>query len=300
MKVYTLIFMFNKLLENVKKENPSSLRYIIMAYRNVICKIKEHGLNSNITKTDIKNLDITDNMKKKLCNIFDNKISSKDLQSIKKMKLKEELINITGIGKNKTEELIKLGLKSVNQLKLKKWQSFLNSDTLILLKYKPLKRIPYIEIKKIENILSIKGAKIVGGFLRKKSYSKDIDVMLVSSKKDILDDYVKYLKTKFSDVIIYLKGNDKMSLLIKSGGIYLKLDIFRSLPKYQYAMLLYSTGSKLFNIRMRGIAKQKGYLLNQFGLFKLPFKKGDKPLNVKSEKDIFKKLNLPYVRPENR
>ena len=272
-----------------------------MAYNNVTYKIKEmHELNDHITKKDIPLLDITVNMKEKLIALLSKKISKKDTQMIKENKLRQELINVAGIGKTKALELIKLGLTDVKQLTQKKWAPYLNTDTLVLLKYKPLLNIPNLFIKKIEKELTgFKGATVVGGFLRKKPFSKDIDVMIVSNT-DILNSYVEYLKTKFKDVVVYSKGSDKMSLVIAPSRKYYKVDIFRSRVSQQYAMLLYSTGSKRFNIKMRGIAKRKGYLLNQMGLFKLPCKKGDNPIPVRSEKNISKILDMPYVKPEHR
>ena len=60
-------------------------------------------------------------------------------------------------------------------------------------------------------------------------------------------------------------------------------------------MLLYSTGSKQFNINLRTKAKKLGYKLNQEGLFK-----NNKKINVRGEKGIFKKLKVPYLPPEKR
>ena len=142
--------------------------------------------------------------------------------------------------------------------------------------------------------------KLVGGFLRKKPFSKDIDVMIISDS-DIIDDYIKYLENTFSYVKVYIKGSDKASVIIYTPKEqYLKMDIFVSPKKYQYAMLLYATGSKQFNIRMRGIAKRMGYVLNQYGLYKLPIKTTSTPLPVNSEKDFFKILEMPYISPHNR
>jgi DNA polymerase/3'-5' exonuclease PolX len=51
---------------------------------------------------------------------------------------------------------------------------------------------------------------------------------------------------------------------------------------------------------MRGIAKRKGYILNQYGLFKMPVNDSSTPVKVKSEKDFFKILEMPYVIPKDR
>jgi DNA polymerase/3'-5' exonuclease PolX len=62
-----------------------------------------------------------------------------------------------------------------------------------------------------------------------------------------------------------------------------------------YALLFY-TGSKKFNIIMRGIAKKKGYLLNEHSLYDINMK----PYSAKSEKDIFDKLGMNYHEPSER
>ena len=46
---------------------------------------------------------------------------------------------------------------------------------------------------------------------------------------------------------------------------------------------------------MRGIAKKKGYKLNEWGLYK-----NNKSISIKNEKDIFKLLEMDYVPPQDR
>ena len=59
--------------------------------------------------------------------------------------------------------------------------------------------------------------------------------------------------------------------------------------------ILYTTGSKMFNIRMRAIAKHQGYVLNQNGLFRDTVQ-----IPTKKEQDIFKILKMEWIKPENR
>ena len=55
------------------------------------------------------------------------------------------------------------------------------------------------------------------------------------------------------------------------------------------------TGSKLFNINLRKKAKLLGYKLNEYGLYK-----NNNKIKINSEKDIFEKLGLNYIKPKNR
>ena len=61
--------------------------------------------------------------------------------------------------------------------------------------------------------------------------------------------------------------------------------------------LTYYTGSYEFNRKMRQIAKRRGYKLNEYGLFKI---EDNTRIIVKSERDLFKKVGLKWIDPENR
>lgn len=301
-----LLYLLNKHLKASIVKFPQSSKYIIQAYNNVSKRLQNsYKISQKITRNDIDVLDITKHMKEKLIFLLTQKIPSNEIKKIKEKQLINELTNISGIGKIKAINLIKMGLTKKSDLNKKKYFNQLNDDTKLIMKYKPLKCIPYNNIKQIEKKLTgFPNTQIVGGYRRKKPFSKDIDVMLVSNNVKDIDKYLEYLKTKFKEIHVYSQGNDKASLILQvnlNSGInlnkYYKIDIFRSPIKYRYAMLLYSTGSKEFNIRMRNIASKMGYLLNQNGLYK---KGSNTPLVIKSEHDFFKKLKMKYIEPENR
>ena len=67
-----------------------------------------------------------------------------------------------------------------------------------------------------------------------------------------------------------------------------------------YCALLYFTGSGNFNRKMRNVAIQMNYKLNEYGLYKI--NKGGKyeRLLVESEKDVFDYLNMEYLPPQLR
>jgi DNA polymerase/3'-5' exonuclease PolX len=300
MKVFQLIFLLDLQLKEARDASLTTIRFIAQAHANVVSIIKNsYDEQSTISKSDIDNLLITTHMKTKLKSLISQKINKINEKKIKQQQLKSSLIEIAGIGQTKADELIKNGLKSMGELQQKKWQDQLTDGTKLLMKYKPLRKIPRAYIQKIESrLIGFKhSTKLVGSYLRHKPYSRDIDIMIVSDKKKILDEYVKYLTdvANFKSIHIYAQGVDKMSLLVKFKNTYLKIDVFVSTVDQQYAMLLYSTGSKEFNIKMRSIAKKQGYLLNQRGL-----SKSNVIIPVKSEKDIFKKLHMDYVPAQNR
>jgi len=59
--------------------------------------------------------------------------------------------------------------------------------------------------------------------------------------------------------------------------------------------LLYFTGSKNYNIKIRRIAIKQGYKLSEYGLYK-----NNKQIAGKSEKEVCKKLGIKWIPPEQR
>ena len=78
-----------------------------------------------------------------------------------------------------------------------------------------------------------------------------------------------------------------------------RIDILLTNKKHYYFTLLYFTGSYNHNIVMRKIALKKGMSLSEYGFTDL---KTNKLLDydVNSEEDIFKIIDMDYVKPENR
>ncbi len=155
--------------------------------------------------------------------------------------------------------------------------------------------------------------ELCGSYRREKLTSNDIDILISkkgtsfeSKTQNHLERFVNKLKNP-------MKHNDNKPLLIDSmtdkkiktkymGFSKLldnpprRIDIrFINYDSYPSA-LLYFTGSKDLNTKMRNIAKSKGYKLSEYGLFD----KDGKPFKVTSERDIFHKLDMEYISPQLR
>ncbi len=287
-------------------------RYRSMAYKKVHDIIKDqYDENDIVTIKKIDKLDISDNMKNKIKFYLKNPSKIPSSQILEKHILLHNLIKIKGIGSTKAKELIKMGIKNTNQLKLKKYNDLLSNQTKIFIKLKPETKIPNKFIKSLEPIivnLLKEEMIIVGSYRRKTKFSKDIDVMIVSDDTahnvvygTVLEKLLIELKKKLGkkNVYEYIIGEDKISVIIKFSNKYYKIDFFKSEKKNKWAMLLYSTGSQSFNIRMRSIAKKKGFLLNQNGLYD---RKTLKLLSgkVAGERFFFDKLDMKYINPIDR
>jgi DNA polymerase (family 10) len=150
-------------------------------------------------------------------------------------------------------------------------------------------------------------AEIAGSLRRRKETIGDVDIVCscTDGKKcsDITAAFVK-----FPQVNKILGEGETKASIVTAGGLQVDL---RVVPVDNFgAALLYFTGSKDHNVRIRGLALDKGMTLNEWGLYKLDaYEKADKetgkppkikPLASKSEGEIYKKLGMDFIEPEIR
>ena len=238
----------------------------------------------------------------------------------------EELTKIHGIGHTKAYELItKYNIKSIEQLKKAYNDGIIELNNVILtgLKYHGVyqEKIPRDEVEKINEYLNNKAKEInkdlnitiCGSFRRLKPTSNDIDVLIthpkiktklqIQNQNNYLIEFVKKLKEdKFilDDKDYEIKYMGYCQLKVGKHLYHIRRIDMRYIPFDSYhSANLYFTGSGNFNKRMRTLAEQLGYLLNEYGLYKLD---GNKKIRIKitSEKDIFDKLGMEYLPPEKR
>ncbi len=145
-----------------------------------------------------------------------------------------------------------------------------------------LKKVP--EVKRIE---------VAGSLRRCCETIRDIDILVESPKpENVMDAFTQlpYVQR------ILAHGTTKSSVLTREN-IQVDLRVVESICFG--AALLYFTGSKNFNIKLRQLAQKKHMKISEYGIFSVKGKK-EKRLSSKMETDILKKLGLPYVPPELR
>lgn len=230
----------------------------------------------------------------------------------------EELEKIHGIGYVKAKELYeKYNICSIDELKAKADQLDLPDNILLGIKYHGIvtDAIPRKEITKAYGVLlnialeidpEIK-ITICGSYRREKSFSGDIDVIVVHpdvTKKNIGDSDIFTLLIQYLEKIKFIvdsltSDNVKtkyMGYCKLSNDIIARIDI-RFVPyESYYPAVLYFTGSKDFNKKMRQHALSMDYKLSEYGLFD----ENGKEFEITSEKDIFDILGFEYVEPKER
>lgn len=226
-----------------------------------------------------------------------------------KFSLKRKLSNLYGVGPVKIKDL----MEKVNSFEeLKEKLELLNDKQKIGLKYYDdmIQRIPMYEGKKHYDIINKTFNKtykdiefeLVGSYRRQNSDMGDIDV-LIKNRPDLeLKNLITELKSSGYIIETLANGKNKFMGLCKLSPELpaRRIDILIADPSYYYYALLYFTGSYQFNIYMRRIALQKDISLSEYGFKDKNGKIIDTTDKIKSEKDIFEYLEVPYVLPENR
>jgi len=93
---------------------------------------------------------------------------------------------------------------------------------------------------------------------------------------------------------VLAKGDTKSSVLMRQG---LQVDL-RVIPLEAWgAAMIYFTGSKAHNIRIREMAVRKGLKLNEYGLYRA---KTGRLIVAKTEEEVYAKLGLPLIPPTLR
>ncbi len=101
------------------------------------------------------------------------------------------------------------------------------------------------------------------------------------------------------DVDILVEDADKAG---KRHRVYVlgePVDVVYTAPESWGPALCYLTGSKDENIRLRSIAKRKGLLLSQYGLFRVTPKR-KRRVDDNTEEGVYAALGLDYVEPDER
>tara|TARA_X000000368_G_scaffold419090_2_gene422353 strand:+ start:11619 stop:13958 length:2340 start_codon:yes stop_codon:yes gene_type:complete len=244
---------------------------------------------------------------------FEDFIKTGTLKDIEKEKNNpiNILTDVYGIGPAKAKELIEQGIKTIEDLKKNKDQ--LNDKQLIGLKYYDaiLERIPRSEIEEYQKIFTdvFESSKtqpnatfeIVGSFRRGAKTSGDIDIII--NDQPTFDKFIKELVEKKIVIEMLTDGKTKkLTIAQLPGKTPRRIDFLYSPPDEYAFAVLYFTGSKDFNVAMRGRATKIGYTLNEHGISTFTGKtKGDKiAVKFPTEKSIFDFLSLEYKSPEER
>ena len=130
-----------------------------------------------------------------------------------------------------------------------------------------------------------------GSLRRMRETIGDVDILAAATDSAPLMEALVALPL-VAEVIAH--GSTKTSIRT-TGGMQVDLRVVR--PEVWGAALLYFTGSKAHNIRVREIAVRKGLKLSEYGLFRV---EDDSLVVSETEQEVYEQLGLPWIPPTLR
>ncbi len=142
---------------------------------------------------------------------------------------------------------------------------------------------------------AVSQAELGGSMRRWRETVADVDI--VAATRDpaaAMDHFVAWPQV----AKVEARGDTKCTVRFGNG---LQVDL-RAVPPEDFATALHHfTGSKEHHVKLRGLARDQGYTLSEWGLERIAkgAKTGDK-VAIASEAELYRKLGLPLIPPELR
>ncbi len=239
-------------------------------------------------------------------------LSAADEERVRVLKL---FRTIYGVGPATAEKWYVLGWRDLNDV-WANYDSLHNAQQLGLTYYTDLQqRIPRAEITHFEQLLKRLFPDITiliaGSYRRGLATSGDADIIVQTKPGLTLSNIVDTLK-EFNIIIGKLSQGQRkfigiaqlqyteelkgqyLDIAIKGKARQMDIRIFH--PEEWPFGLTYNTGSTALNIQMRDEAIARGWTLSEYSLLD----QNEQPIPLHSEAEIFAKLGIRYLTPEER
>jgi DNA polymerase (family X) len=174
----------------------------------------------------------------------------------------------------------------------------------------------HLMLERVKAFAGVSQVEIAGSLRRQKETIGDVDLIVVLKDATKADALASHFVNSPGVAQVLGQGQSKASVRMESG---LQIDLRVVPPLHFGATLLYFTGSKDHNIKIRGIAQDRGLTLNEWGIYRQETwdafrdKHGSinspedvaalaklKAVASKTEADIYEALGLTFIEWELR
>ena len=141
----------------------------------------------------------------------------------------------------------------------------------------------------LKGVPGVEQLAAAGSYRRGRETVGDLDFLVVSAR---VDEVMDRLAEFDGAAEVLARGDTKMSIRLSNG---LQVDL-RVVPAESFgAALQYFTGSKDHNVALRGLAKDRGLKINEYGVYR-----GEEYVAGRTEEEVYGTLELPCFPPELR
>lgn len=298
-------------LLEIEDANPFRIR----AYRNAARTIRASDKSMTELIAEGVPLETLPNIGKDLAEKINTIIQTGKLPLLEKTKTEipeglNQLLAIEGLGPKRVKALYQqLNISSIEDLKnaisegkIKKIQGFgEKTEQLFKRRVKDFKgqvqrfKVNVAEefadslLRYLQDNSSVQQIMVAGSYRRCQETVGDLDILITTEDPDsVIAHFVR-----FDEIVeVINKGSTRVSVRLHSD---LHVDLRVVSEDCYGAALLYFTGSKAHNIAVRRLATKKGYKINEYGVFE-----DETCIASKTELDVYKTVDLPYIEPELR
>jgi DNA polymerase (family 10) len=140
----------------------------------------------------------------------------------------------------------------------------------------------------------IDSVSIAGSLRRYRETIGDIDLLVASTTpRPVMDALMRAPAVER----VLVNGETKTSVIVARG---LQIDLRVVPPDSWGAAMVYFTGSKEHNVRLRGHALKKKLLLNEYGLYRVGAEARGQEIASRTEEEIYAALGMDWIAPELR
>lgn len=141
----------------------------------------------------------------------------------------------------------------------------------------------------LERVDGVSAVEVAGSYRRGRETVGDLDIVVAASDSGrVMDELVAY--DEIASVVS--RGSTRATVILSCG---MQVDV-RVVDVSSFgAALQYFTGSRSHNIVLRGMAREGGLKINEYGVYR-----GERRIAGDSEASVYGALDLPWIPPELR
>jgi DNA polymerase (family 10) len=282
-------------------------KFKVMVFQNAADAIK--GTNIDVTQVDPKTIDgVGDSIAAVIRQLIKTGTSDKLDELSKRWKPSVmEMTRVNGIGPKTAYKLhLEHGIQDFAELVKFAESGGLNerlTKAVFYARDTASGRIPHIIAKYLaDHVIAeiqdlTRNVQVCGSIRRNTDTSKDVDIVACVENGNRAKLFEKF--NSLGEVIG--SGDRKSSIRFTHLNTTMQVDLWVVDPWYWGSALVYATGSKDHCVAIRSLAKSRGLIVNEYGIFRQDVEYNEQnQLGGRDEHDIYRVLNLEYQEPAER
>ncbi len=151
----------------------------------------------------------------------------------------------------------------------------------------------------LRSLPEVERLEVAGSYRRRRETVGDIDLLAIAAKPAmVMEHFLRYAQI---DKVL-MAGDTRATVVLGSG---LQVDLRAVPPECYGAALVYFTGSKEHNVKLRRRAVEQGLRISEYGVFRVPSppRSGEgegERVAGREEADVYAAVGLSWIPPEMR